>query len=557
MKKFLMLLLMVCLMFTLVACGGAADPADTSDADDTAADSATPDSNAAADAAGGSIFRVTQTIMPKFDPAVGSDIASCVVLINAYDSLVFPTEDGGVEPWVAESWTISEDGLTWDFKIREDIVFHSGNSLTAHDVAYSMNRLLEIGEGFAYLFYEYIDSVEVIDDYNVRFNTSTAYGPLLNSLVRFYILDQKTLEANYAAEGDYGDKGDYGKTYLLEGDVGSGPYIVDAVATNTSVGGSRYDNYWQPLHEDTPEKFIVYASNDPVTVKTMMSRQELEAADNYQSAESINSMLDADDTLGLAYNYTGGGINLWMNNQAAPMDDPYVREAFGYLIDYVTVAETILPDSLQKHSIIPSNLLGFEAVFDFSFDLEKASAAIAKSAYADTIGTMPIELIWNSESADREKVALMIQAAASQIGINVSIVELPWSTIVANSASLDTSPMMTLTSITPVTSDSGSQFISLLRTKEAGTWENMNWVNDTTLDAMIDEAITMVDIDQRAEAYKAIQRYCGENFTFVPIAESPERLVYQDSYVDLEPRIGLQGFSFYLPEIRVYPELRK
>ena len=546
MKRLLLLLLVVCLTVPLAACGGGAG-----------GDDATPVSEPDTESAGESIFRVTGPIMPKWDPAVGSDYASCVVLINAFDSLVFPTEDGGVEPWVAESWDISEDGLTWDFKIREDIYFHSGNQLTAHDVAYSMERLLEIGEGFAFLFYEYIDSVEVIDDFNVRFNCKTAYGPLLNSLVRFYIVDKELLETKYEASGDYGEKGDYGKGYLLEHDAGSGPYIVDSVSTNISVGGTKFKDYWAGFEENTPEKFIVYSSNDGVTVKTMMARQELESADMWQTTENITSMLASDDTFKLAYNYTGGGINLWMNNQRPPMDDKHVREAFGYLIDYATVCEQILPDSLRKDSVIPSNLLGFIPVFDYEFNLDKAQAALAKSEYADTIGDMEIELVWNSESADREKVALMVQAAASQIDLNVKIVELPWSTIVANSADMEMSPMTTLTSITPVSSDAGSQFVSMLRTKKVGTWENMNWVNDSVLDELIDRSLTLVDIDERAAAYREIQEYCGENFTFVPIAETPERLVYQSSYVELEPRIGLQGFSFYLRDIKVYPERRR
>ena len=552
MKKLLVVLLIACLVFAFAACGsGDQTPSETPDSPDSTSDS--PETSAASE--GGSIFRTTQTIMPEWDPAVGSDYASCVIMCNVFDTLVFPTEDGGVEPWVAESWTISEDGLTWDFKLREDVYFHSGNQLTADDVKYSMDRLCEIGEGFAYLFYDYVDSVEVIDDFNVRFHCTQAYGPLLNSLVRFYIVDQELLEANYA-EGDYGDKGDYGKGFLLTSDAGSGPYTVDSVSTNISVGGTIFPEYWAGVDENNPEKYIVYASNDAVTVKTMMSRQELECTDMWQAAENIESIMAADDSLKLTFNYTGGGVNLWMNNQRAPMDDPQIREAFGYLIDYATVCSSILPDSIQKDSVIPSNLLGFEEVFDFSFDLEKAQDAISRSTYADTIGDMEIELVWNSESADREKIALMIQAAASQIGLNVKIVELPWSTIVANSADIEQSPMMTLTSITPVTADSGSQFVSLLRTKEVGTWENMNWVNDPELDALIDAALLLTDEAERAAAYGEIQRYCGERFTFVPIAESPERLVYQASYVEMEPRIGLQGFSYYLRDIYVYPDQR-
>jgi peptide/nickel transport system substrate-binding protein len=504
----------------------------------------------------GRIFRTTNTLMPKWDPAVGSDYASGASIINLYDPLVFPTGDGSVKPWVAESWTISEDGLTWDFKIRGGIKFHSGNPLTADDVAYSMKRLLAIGEGYAYLFYAYVDSVEVLDERTVRFRCKTSYGPLLNSLVRFFIVDKKLLEANYAKEGDYGEFGDYGKAFLLERDAGSGPYKVDDVKTNISVGGSIFRDYWAGFGENAPEKFIFYASNEAVTVKTMMSRRELEAADHFQTTENIQAMLDSDPTLAIAHNYTGGGVNLWMNNQKAPADDPKIREAIGYLIDYATLCSRILPDSKQKKSIIPSNSFGYKETFALSMDLEKAKAAIAASKYADSIASHPVELIWNSESADREKIALMIQAAASQIGLAVNIVELPWSTIVANSAQVDSSPMMSIISITPVTSDSAAQFVSQLRTKTAGTWENMNWVNDTALDGMIDSAITLVDPEKRAEAYKAIQEYCAERFTFIPLTETPERIVYQASYVEMNPQIGLQGYSFYMRDIKIFPEKR-
>jgi peptide/nickel transport system substrate-binding protein len=494
--------------------------------------------------------------MPKWDPSVGSDYASGVVLINVYDSLIFPTKDGGVKPWVAESWTVSEDGLTWDFKIRRDITFHSGNKLTAHDVVYSAKRLLAIGEGYAFLFYQYVDSVEALDDYTVRFRCKTSYGPFLNSLIRLYIVDQKLLESNYAKEGDYKEFADYGRAYLLEHDAGSGPYMIDSVKTNISVGGGIFSKYWAGFEKDVPEKFVIYASNEAVTVKTMISRQELEAADHYQTTENIQSMIDADKTLKIARNYTGSGINLWINNQKPPVDDPKVREAIGRLIDYATVCERILPDSAQKKSIIPSNSFGYKEVFDLSMDLERAKKAIAESKYADSIAKMPIELVWNSESADREKVALMIQAIASQIGLNISIVELPWATIVSNSAKVDSSPMMTIVSVTPVTADSASQFVSQLRSKATGTWENMNWVNDSELDKMIDSAIAMVEPAKRAEAYKSIQEYCGGQYTFIPITESPERIVYQASYVEMAPTISLQGFSFYLRDIRVFPEKR-
>ena len=74
---------------------------------------------------------------------------------------------GSVEPWIATEWSTSEDGLTWTFKIRDDVTFHSGNKLTAEDVAYTMNRMLTIGEGFAFLYTDTVESATAIDDTTV------------------------------------------------------------------------------------------------------------------------------------------------------------------------------------------------------------------------------------------------------------------------------------------------------------------------------------------------------------------------------------------------------
>ena len=139
-----------------------------------------------------------------------------------------PTVDGGVEPWVATEWSISEDGLTWTFKIRDDITFHSGNPLTAEDVAYTMNRMLTLGEGFGYLFTETVEEAVAVDDTTVEFRCKEANGTLLSALVRLYIVDSELVQSEYA-DGDYGDHGDYGKAFLLENDAGQRPLSGERV----------------------------------------------------------------------------------------------------------------------------------------------------------------------------------------------------------------------------------------------------------------------------------------------------------------------------------------
>jgi len=135
-------------------------------------------------------LRVTFAWPTYIDPAVGSDFSSSSSFVNLYDTLVYPTPEGGVKPNVAENWETTSDGLTWTFMLRKGIKFHDGSELTAEDVAFTMDRIIAIGEGYGYMFAEKVESTEAVDDYTVRFNLSEPYGPFLITLVRLYILNK-------------------------------------------------------------------------------------------------------------------------------------------------------------------------------------------------------------------------------------------------------------------------------------------------------------------------------------------------------------------------------
>src|SRR5690606_30896285 len=120
--------------------------------------------------AGRRVLRMTHSWPNQIDPARGSDMASAVSLINLYSSLVYPTPEGNVEPYAAESWTVSDDNLTYTFQLRQGIKFHDGREMTAEDVKFSFDRLMAIGEGFAYLFRGVVREVTVDDTYTVSFH---------------------------------------------------------------------------------------------------------------------------------------------------------------------------------------------------------------------------------------------------------------------------------------------------------------------------------------------------------------------------------------------------
>jgi len=212
--------LIVVLSVILVACGPTEAPPPT-DAPAAPTDAPAP-TEAPPPAAEKQILNISFSWPTYIDPAVGSDFSSTSSLANLYDTLVFPNTDGGVDPHLAESWEVSDDGLTWTFKLKEGVKFHNGDELKASDVAWSMNRLLEIGEGLAYVFLGTVESATAVDDYTVEFKLSQPSGLFLTSLIRLYVANEDQVMENIVTPGPHGDKGDFGKEWLLTNDAGSG-----------------------------------------------------------------------------------------------------------------------------------------------------------------------------------------------------------------------------------------------------------------------------------------------------------------------------------------------
>lgn len=519
----------------------------------------TPGNNSvAATGESDSIIRYTMVSVPKIDPGVGSDAAGSTIFVNVYDTLVMPTHDGSVEPWVAKDWSVSEDGLVWTFHLRDDVVFHSGNKLTAKDVAYTMTRMLTLGEGFGYLF-SAVKEAKVVDEYTVEFVCNTVSGTLESALIRMYILDSALVEQNYT-EGTYGEFGDYGKAFLLENDAGSGPYKVKEFVPNTYVYCEQFSEYWAGFGENNPKEFKLIGSNEAVTVKTMMQNKQLEISDKYQTYETTESMGKMDG-IEIGSYVLGSELYLTLNNQKAPTDDVHIRRALGYMVDYAAIVNNVFPGSVKADSLVPSNLFGSTKMYDFEYNIDKAKEEVAQSKYAGNIKDYPIQISWVAETPDREKLALIIQAAAAEVGLNVNVVKTPWTSVVEGAATIEGTPNATTTLWSADYPEAGSYFAACVRSKDVGTWANSLWIGDSNLDAMIDDALQTIDAQERKEKYIAIQEYMVDICAAIPIMVESERSAYQASYVewnaaDPDQLIPVMGYPFYMRNINIYPDKR-
>ena len=501
------------------------------------------------------VLRVTFSWPTWIDPAVGSDFSSTSSLCNLYDSLVFPNTAGGVDPQVAESWETSGDGLTWTFHLQKGIKFHNGSELTASDVAFSMNRLLEIGEGLAYVFLGTVESAAAVDDYTVEFKLAEPSGLFLISLIRLYIADEQQVMDNIVTPGPYGDKGDYGKEYLLTHDAGSGPYKVKEFPLEEYLLMEKYDDWFGTFAPNAPDEVRFIATTEAATVRTLMSRQELEITDQWQTVEALNALGEMEGVDVAAFPVLTEFYYM-IHTKKPPTDDVHFRRAMAYAFDYDAAVALEWPGTQQSRGPVPAITAGHNPdVFVFHRDLDKAREELALSAYADKLDEYPVDVHWITEVPAEEKWALLFQANMAEIGINVEIVGTPWMSVVEETGSQEASPHIVTIYVSADFPEAGSLLKVRYHSDAAPTWSQNEWLLDPALDQKIDDALLTVDEAERYAKYGELQDEIVDLCPSIFLYDQVQKHGYQSAYVDWPAARGevipVMGYTMFAPVIAV------
>jgi len=505
------------------------------------------------------MLRVTEAWPTHIDPAVGSDFSSSVAFVNLYCTLVYPTPEGEMIPHVAERWEVSPDGLTYTFYLRRGIKFHDGTELTAEDVAFSMKRLLTIGEGFAYLFIDRVKASEVVDKYTIRFHLHEPFGPFISTLVRLYIVSKDAVMANLKFPGPYGEFGDFGREFLMVNSAGSGAYKVKRFPIAEYLLMERFEDYWGEVAPYAPDQFKLIGITEPVTIRTMMAKRELEITDQWQPAEAFK-MLDDIEGVEVTGFFDGGMHYLMLHNRRPPTDCIHVRRALSWIMDYETVVDHIFPGSRQALGPVARVLPGHNPnVFQFYHDLDRAREELRKSKYYGKFDQYPIEYYWTAEVPDLEKIALMVMAHAAEVGLDVRVVKTPWLEMIDSAASIETTPNMMSIWVAPHYPEAGSLLVSRYHSKNVGTWEQTEWLMDPEIDRLIDEALATINMEERFRKYRDLQEKIVGLAPSIFVFDAFIRHAYQTHYIDWpqarEP-IPVMGYNFDARFIQVFPERR-
>ena len=475
-----------------------------------------------------SVLRVTFSWPNRIDPAVGNDYAGSTSLANLYDSLIFPNAKGGVDPWLAESWDTSTDGLTWTFHLRQGVMFHDGAPLKASDVAFSYNRLKTIGEGYAYLVTAGVEEVKAVDDATVEFKLAQPSALFLPSLVRLYVANEALVRKNIKAEGPYGQDGDFGKEWLQTNDAGSGPYKAIEFPLEQYLLMEKNTDWWGQFNPKAPDEVRFIGTTEAATVRSLMQNHELEISDQWQSFEAYQA-LEKMEGVKIAALPSMSSFYYMVNNKKAPTDDEHCRKAMSYAFDYDAAIGLEWPGTLQMVGPVPAGLAGHNPnVLVYKRDLQKARDELALCKYAADIAKNPIQLHWVAEVPDEEKYALLFQSNLAEIGMPVEITKMPWLSMVENTSKLETSPNIATIYVSSDLPEAGLMLKQRYHSSTTGTWQQVEWLQDTALDTAIDEALATLDDQERFNKYFTIQDQLANIAASVWIYDQVEKHAYRE-----------------------------
>lgn len=242
-----------------------------------------------------------------------------VLLYNVYETLVRLQPDGSITPLLAESYDISEDGLTYTFNLREGVTFHNGESFTADDVVFSINRVLEKEDHPFRASFAPITNVEAVDDLTAVVTVSQVSANLLFSLTQGQgvILEESAIDT------------------LENSAVGTGPFVFDSWTVGDNIVLSRNDGYWgdSPPLETVTFRYI----NDPSALSNAMLAGDIDILAGVSAPETLDAFEGGDFVIEEGSSY--GEIVLSLNGRRAPLDDVLVRQAVSHAIDRQAVVD--------------------------------------------------------------------------------------------------------------------------------------------------------------------------------------------------------------------------
>ncbi len=397
-KKILSLIsLMIVMAFALTACGGNQEK--PSSGEQPGQSSETP---AAAPA---QVLKYGTDAEPVgLDPHTVSSTSSIRIFRQIYDTLIDVDTEMNFIPSLAESWEQPDD-LTYIFKLREGVKFHNGREMTAEDVKYSFERVLNpdtaaIGKSY----YDSIDSIEAVDTYTVKFTLKEPFAPFMTNLTSLYgaIVPKEVVEEN----GN-----------LMQKACGTGPFMLKEWIPDNKVILEKNPDYFVEGEPrlDAIEYYVMTDESARVAALRTGSVDVIKLPASSIPLVEGNADINILEYQSNDYSYVGFNLDL------DKFKDVRVRQAISLAINRQEIIDLVYDGNAKVTGFVPEAMgrwaIDFQAEELYQQNIEKAKQLMAEAGYADGFETTIAVGLLDDINATGE----VLQKQLEQIGIKATI----------------------------------------------------------------------------------------------------------------------------------------
>jgi peptide/nickel transport system substrate-binding protein len=469
-------------------------------------------------------FTFAQGADPRgLDPARVDDLESGKVIVNIYEGLTkYAADSTKVEPCLAESWEISEDGLSYTFKLRQGVKFHDGSDFNADAVKFNIDRQLppKADDNMPYASFTFgtVKDVQVVDPYTVKINLTQKNTAFLANLAMgpaAPIVSPTALEAS-------------GNNSVMDNPVGTGPYKFVKWNKGENVVLVRNDEYWGEKAKIKNVVFRIIADNSARVLA--LNNGEVDMIDGID-ATVVDKIKEGGNEL---YEAPGMNVNYMAFNTTTDMfKDAEARKAVAQAVNVDELVTSLYQGYSEKATtILPTFMPGYDpSVQQVSYDAEAAKAGLEKA------GIKKIHMITYSNprpynAATGAALAAAIQGYLQKVGVEATIDTFDWTTYKDKVKAGDYD-----IAFYGWIGDNGDpdNFLNLLADKDP----NLNiarWQDPTYID-MIKKALAMPNGPERDSAYAACEKYVAERSVWLPFSHAKTQAAY---------RPNVSGFIYHV-----------
>lgn len=480
----------------------------------------------------------------KYDPPAITALAGSEALFMMGDTLVALNEDmKTIEPLLAKSWDVSDDGKTYTFHIKEGVKFCDGKPMTAEDIAYSINRWVspELKSGVAWRAGD-IKEVVALDDYTLKYELNAPYSELLYQLAQSFgtVVDKENVEA-------------LGPDFGVTGFNGTGPFCWESWEPRNQLVMTKHEGYnWgPPMYGEGAAKVdkVIWKTVPEAATRTVALLTGQADVSYYVPFIGMEKMRQAPNI-----EVVRSDAAFWTNFIGFKIDkpgmsDPAVRKAINLGVNREAMAEDLFFGEVDPaYTYVSAGALDFNPdveKFVYKYDPEQAKKVLDEAGW--TVGAdgvrekdgVKLEPTIYSFIGEWAKTSEMVQADLLKIGVNLQIQTFDPTVIWGK---LATQEFDVFTMGFPYVS-TGDALNLYFRSSNIPSPNRMNW-NDPETDQLLKEAAAATTDEARAAAYGKVLLKVQEAVTWLPIYERPMQIAYVNKLKPIKPH-NIYGAGLY------------